>query len=269
MPLSSNTPSNLKPVFIDKLRKSAIRDLFIIAGVFFTALSLVVVFHLEPSEQLLANVKYNNLLEINEILLLIIFSGFCAFIYIWRRFQDIKLINKEFVHKAYFDDMTQLPNRALAFERLKKQMLHTRRGGHFAVAFIDFDRFKVINDTYGHHVGDELLRQVGKRLASVVLDGEMIARLGGDEFLFVSPLDESCDIEAVMARIKSTRKETFTVSHTELNVDYSIGVAIYPDDGETISELLKSADTAMYHAKLQGDEYCIYTKPETKSLSFH
>ncbi|MGO1298864.1 MAG: diguanylate cyclase domain-containing protein, partial [Vibrio sp.] len=136
--------------------------------------------------------------------------------------------------------------------------------------FIDFDRFKIINDTYGHDVGDELLRLAGKRLSRVMEGREVVARLGGDEFLFVSTLDAPLDIESVITRLRSTRSAPFRINHLHIDIDYSIGVAIYPDDGQTISELMRAADSAMYYAKLHGDDYCVYThSADMKNLPLH
>ena len=266
MPVQSK---KIKPVVIEEIKKSAIKDLLVITVIFLALLVLLVIFHLESNHHLFLGLKYNGLLEVNELLVVVITFILCAFVYIWRRLLDMKAIQNQILKKAYYDTTTALPNRDFVFERLEKHMAQTQKGQHFAIAFIDFDRFKNINDTYGHNIGDELLRQVGQRLSSVVSQGEVIARLGGDEFLFVSKLDAHCNMQEVVSRLQSTHHRPFCVGALELSISYSIGIAIYPDDGLTIGELLKAADKAMYRAKAQGSDYCFYSVPDKPSLPLH
>ncbi|MGO1296996.1 MAG: diguanylate cyclase domain-containing protein [Vibrio sp.] len=178
-------------------------------------------------------------------------------IYFFRRFKDLYRFSQEIACHAYFDEVTQLPNRALVYDYIKKRIQQHDKSKKLVIAFIDFDRFKVINDTYGHHFGDELLLQVSSRLANALHDGEMIARLGGDEFLFVSSYQKESEIPDLIERLKETRNNSFYIQSIEIRLKYSIGVALYPKNGETVDTLIRSADVAMYHAKLQGKMYCV------------
>ena len=119
--------------------------------------------------------------------------------------------------------------------------------------FIDLDRFKVVNDTLGHTVGDELLKQVGNRLKAHLREGDTLARLGGDEFIILLPHVDSPDIAEIVARkLVVTIKKPFNVEGHEIFVSGSIGIAVYPEDGQTSDELIKNSDTAMYFTKEQG-----------------
>lgn len=155
---------------------------------------------------------------------------------------------------AYFDSLTGLPNRALLNDRLLLAIAQARRDNrHFGVFFFDLDRFKSINDTQGHAVGDLVLRSVAQRLRKYIREGDTFARLGGDEFVLVQADPNHDPNFAIMARrIVETFREPFKVGDRELFTTASIGIAIYPGDGEDPTTLLKSADTAMYVAKSVG-----------------
>jgi diguanylate cyclase (GGDEF)-like protein len=168
---------------------------------------------------------------------------------------------------AYYDTLTGLPNRLLYLEQLGAALDFARRHGQkVAVMFVDLDNFKRVNDTMGHGVGDELLKIVSGRLvksiraldvvsraASESLDGPSIARLGGDEFtVMVSDIQGTDDAAAVARRLLSALQEPVVIQGTELYCNGSVGVAIYPNDGRDIEELLKHADIAMYRAKEEG-----------------
>jgi diguanylate cyclase (GGDEF)-like protein/PAS domain S-box-containing protein len=167
---------------------------------------------------------------------------------------------------AYFDTLTGLPNRLLFTEQLMKALAHAERHGHeLAVLFIDLDDFKRVNDTLGHGAGDELLKQIGTRLAGSIRgldavtrngfdeDGNTIARLGGDEFIvLLNSVDDAVDAGSVARRLVTALAEPVTVQGTELYVSCSVGVATYPNDGSDIETLLMNADTAMYRAKEAG-----------------
>ncbi|MDX1561989.1 MAG: EAL domain-containing protein [Gammaproteobacteria bacterium] len=156
--------------------------------------------------------------------------------------------------KAYFDDLTGLPNRDFCFARLDraiKQAKHTESA--VAVMFIDLDGFKAINDSLGHVAGDELIRQAAYRLSSCVSESGTVGRLGGDEFAVVLPFPfNSADPANLSKRLIEKMAEPFTIGSSEVHVGASIGVARFPDDGSTRAGLLRKADTAMYHAKQMG-----------------
>ncbi|MEO7742773.1 MAG: diguanylate cyclase, partial [Usitatibacter sp.] len=159
----------------------------------------------------------------------------------------------ELERQANHDALTGLPNRYLLNDRLGHAVSAQRERRSVAVVFIDLDRFKVINDSLGHDVGDEVLRHVAGRLKAAVREGDTVARLGGDEFVLILD-DQSRDdlIYRTMQRIVERVNEPILVGRHELDVSCSAGIALYPGDGDDAATLLKNADIAMYRAKLQG-----------------
>ena len=157
-------------------------------------------------------------------------------------------------HLAYHDPLTHLPNR-LAFESHLTQALRLaeRETGHAALMLIDLDNFKNINDTLGHHVGDELLALVAQRLRECVRASDMVARLGGNEFVVLLPdVDGPMTAARVANKIQTALADSYTVANHMLYATPSIGISLYPTDGQDTNTLLRNADTAMYHAKSAG-----------------
>ncbi|MGQ0432074.1 MAG: putative bifunctional diguanylate cyclase/phosphodiesterase [Microthrixaceae bacterium] len=154
-------------------------------------------------------------------------------------------------HQATHDGLTGLPNRALVVDRLDRSIAHARRsGGSCAVLFMDLDRFKEVNDTFGHAAGDGLLRSVAARLATCVRDEDTVARLSGDEFVILLPhLSSPEDVVEVTRRVLDSLSHPVTVGDQPMLLSGSIGVAVYPNDGGTADEVLANADAAMYRAK--------------------
>ena len=157
-------------------------------------------------------------------------------------------------HQAYHDILTDLPNRTLFKDRLGLAMHQARRKrAELAVMFIDLDRFKLVNDTLGHVKGDELLQQVAGRLKECLRKGDTLARQGGDEFTIVLPeLRDRDDARIVAAKFLERLHMPFDLDGHEVHISASIGIAVYPEHGETIDELLRHADIAMYQVKGQG-----------------
>ena len=157
-------------------------------------------------------------------------------------------------YQAYHDILTDLPNRVLFKDRLGLAVIQAKRNqNELAVMFIDLDRFKLVNDTLGHVKGDELLQQVSSRLKNCLRRGDTLARLGGDEFTVVLPeLHDKVDAEVIADKFVETFRQPFILENNEFHVSASIGIAVYPEDGESIDELLRHADIAMYHVKSQG-----------------
>ena len=155
---------------------------------------------------------------------------------------------------AYHDMLTGLPNRVLLLERLKQALLDANRVNRLvAVMFLDLDRFKVINDSLGHHVGDALLKAVAERLKSCLRPGDIIARLGGDEFTVVlANVAHVDDVARVARKIVDSFAEPFRIEDHELFTTTSIGITLFPLDVQEPEKLLKNADAAMYHAKESG-----------------
>jgi diguanylate cyclase (GGDEF)-like protein len=156
--------------------------------------------------------------------------------------------------KAYFDDLTGLPNRDFCFARLDRAIKQAKHlDTAVALMFIDLDGFKAVNDSLGHIAGDELLRQASYRLSSCVGESGTVGRLGGDEFAVVLPFPvNAADPVALSKRLIATLAEPFVIGSSEIHVSASIGVARFPNDGDSRSELLRKADTAMYRAKETG-----------------
>ncbi len=164
---------------------------------------------------------------------------------------------------AYHDSLTELPNRT-QFEKEIVDILELAKidKEKVAVFFIDLDRFKVINDTLGHHIGDEMLIQLAKRIKTLQNKGMMLARMGGDEFVIVMNLKKvRTEAEEMANSLLAIIREPISIYGYHLNTTASIGIAIYPDDGEDRNEIVKHADSAMYFAKEKGkDNYQFYTK---------
>ncbi|HEY4998055.1 MAG TPA: EAL domain-containing protein [Usitatibacter sp.] len=167
---------------------------------------------------------------------------------------DRKVIQQRMQHLAYHDNLTGLPNRGLLQDRLARSIARAERSGRkVAVLFIDLDNFKNINDTLGHDVGDELLRQVSRRLAECVRLEDTIARQGGDEFIvLLDNLDEGRNASLVAQKILNALRLPLMLGGTEQHVSGSIGIALYPEDGRDAQTLMKNADTAMFHGKGLG-----------------
>ena len=157
-------------------------------------------------------------------------------------------------HVAHHDALTGLPNRSLLLDRLDQALTKAARAKHrVAIMFLDLDRFKSVNDTLGHHVGDMLLKHVAERLRESVRAVDTVSRLGGDEFVVVlHEIQEPEDAKMVAEKILAALATPALIEGHTLYATPSIGIAIYPDDGEEAYALMKNADTAMYHAKENG-----------------
>ncbi len=186
-----------------------------------------------------------------------------------------KIAEETINFQAYHDLLTKLPNRALLRDRLKLAINQAKRENEtLAVMFLDLDRFKNINDSLGHMIGDELLQQVSIRLKECIRAGDTLARFGGDEFTLMLPKlhDGREDASKLADKIINTLKQPFNVDGHELYVSASIGISLYPQDGINIDSLIKHADVAMYHVKGQGKNgYKFYSNemnvPYIKKLS--
>jgi diguanylate cyclase (GGDEF)-like protein len=165
-------------------------------------------------------------------------------------------------HIALHDAVTGLSNLTLFNDRFRRALEQAKRHvWRLAVMFIDLDEFKSINDTYGHDVGDRVLQMVAKRLLAVVRGGDTVSRRGGDEFLFLMlEAKDETNVAKLAAKIIENIGEACEVEGLKLTVRPSIGIAIYPEDGQSPQELLKNADTAMYAAKKQKKGASFYSQ---------
>ncbi len=170
---------------------------------------------------------------------------------------------------AVHDHLTELPNRFLFFDRLSLALAQAQRDGHkIAIIMLDLDEFKKVNDTWGHNVGDKLLQAVAGRLAHMFRRGDTIARLGGDEFVLLVPEMPAFEVARNIAeRIVFSFNKPFNLEGIELPITASVGLTLYPDDGDSADILVRNADVAMYRAKLEGkNRYCVYTQQLRESI---
>ncbi|WP_338493628.1 EAL domain-containing protein [Pseudomonas trivialis] len=166
---------------------------------------------------------------------------------------SLTLANQELTHLALHDMLTGLPNRTLLADRIAQAMQAVReQGGCFALMFIDLDGFKPVNDAFGHHLGDLLLREVGQRLREDLRSQDTLARIGGDEFVLLVQLMQPADALGLAERQVVLINRAFQVAEHDLKISASVGIALFPGNGNSPQELLMNADAAMYHAKGLG-----------------
>src|SRR5690606_32844368 len=166
----------------------------------------------------------------------------------WRKLEE------DLRHLATHDTLTGLPNRSLFRDRLDQELVLARRQNQMlAVMLLYLDHFKVVNDSLGHDVGDLLLKEVAQRLAGCLRAGDTVARLGGDEFAIILPaVSQVHDVTTIAEKLFSPFDAPLILNNREVQVGFSLGVSLFPDDGKTVEELLADADAAMYHAKAEG-----------------
>ena len=172
-------------------------------------------------------------------------------------FRDVSVaraMSLELSRLAQYDVLTNLPNRALFNDRLSHAIaLAHRQGAHLAVLFVDLDRFKDVNDSFGHAVGDTLLQSVAHRLLACVRGSDTVSRRGGDEFVMLLSQAECVKDAAVTAeRVTAALVAPLRVGDRDLHVTASIGISVYPDDAQEAETLINAADAAMYHVKENG-----------------
>jgi diguanylate cyclase (GGDEF)-like protein/PAS domain S-box-containing protein len=171
-----------------------------------------------------------------------------------RDITSVKEYQKQLESMAHYDALTGLPNRVLAADRLRQALLHSKRHKRsLALAYLDLDGFKSINDRFGHNVGDGLLIALSMRMKAVLRENDTLARIGGDEFVVIlGDLEQPRDCEAVISRLLAAANDSVSVDERILQVSASIGVTLYPQDGADAEQLLRHADQAMYVAKQAG-----------------
>jgi len=171
-----------------------------------------------------------------------------------RDITERKMFEKKLSEMATHDFLTGLPNRVLLNDRFTMALAQAHRNKHrLAIIAVDLDRFKSVNDTLGHQAGDDLLRAIATRLKESVRSSDTVARMGGDEFLLLMPeLHVIGDATKIIDKIAHAFKEPFTIQDSRLNMSASMGLAIYPDDGEDMEALMRKSDAAMYNIKRHG-----------------
>jgi diguanylate cyclase (GGDEF)-like protein len=183
--------------------------------------------------------------------------------------RSLSQANKQLHHLALHDSLTRLPNRSLLEDRITQAIASsTRSGKHFALMFLDLDRFKTINDSLGHHYGDKLLQAMAERLQQAVRAEDTVARLGGDEFVvLLGAIAEPTVAANIAQKLLDTLALPLNVEGQEQNVSVSIGISMYPDDGPGLRELMSNADSAMYHAKKMGRGNYQFFTPEMNAAA--
>jgi diguanylate cyclase (GGDEF)-like protein len=186
------------------------------------------------------------------------------------RTQSLTEANADLQHLVLHDTLTSLPNRTLFNDRLNQMFkIGLRDGMQFIVACIDLKEFKSVNDNYGHQIGDQLLIGVAERMSKVLRSTDTLARIGGDEFFALLPVEKTADSKVIAEHIVNAFIEPFVFENNNnisVLVDANIGMAIYPDHGESASALIKNADMAMYQAKLSGISYANYSSKQDSIL---
>jgi len=171
-------------------------------------------------------------------------------------------------HQALHDTLTGLPNRSLLNDRLNQAInIMQRNDAQLAVLLLDLDRFKEVNDTLGHHVGDQLLQLVSTRLKNTIRSSDTVARLGGDEFAIIAPNTSPDEASQFAKKIINSLNDVFTVDHQNMYVGASLGISIYPHNGTDIHTLLRHADVAMYTAKENNRDVVIYDPSQDKNTA--
>lgn len=184
------------------------------------------------------------------------------YVAIFSDISNFKATEERMTHLAHHDALTDLPNRLHFFANLEQGIKSAKRHQHkLALIFMDLDKFKQINDTLGHDMGDELLKTIAQRLSACVRDEDTVARLGGDEFtVLLTEIAQAHDPELIAKKIVEIIRQPVEVGNTRIDTSASIGIAIFPDDADNSESLIKAADTAMYHAKARGkNNYQFYT----------
>lgn len=183
---------------------------------------------------------------------------------------ETKRYQEQLEHHVNHDALTGVANRHLLQDRLQQAIFRAgRRELRCAVIFLDLDHFKLVNDGLGHHVGDLLLKKVSEELAALLRPEDTVARFGGDEFVLIATeVHELSDVTDIAERVVSRLATPMMIGHEEIGVSASLGVALYPEDGGSVEELLKNADAAMYHAKALGrNTYSFYRKDMNGSIT--
>ncbi|WP_202751366.1 EAL domain-containing protein [Clostridium rhizosphaerae] len=187
------------------------------------------------------------------------------------KYEELKMYQEQLHYNAYYDSLTGLPNRLYLYENTASIINTTINNGHKgALLFIDVDNFKLINDTFGHNTGDVLLQNTAERLAKICPEENNLIRLGGDEFIIVlTNIDSKNNVEIIGKSLIDTFNDPFKIDEIVVSSTLSIGICMFPKDGDNLGVLLRNADTAMYKAKSYGrNNFTFYNEEMSKSLLY-
>ena len=227
----------------------------------YTGLDINSIF-IEKNYEIIGYQKDNSTLPIELTISKFYVGEKCFFTIMLRDITERKRYEETIKYQAFYDSLTTLPNRLLLKDRIALEISHSKHTSQrLAIMYLDLDRFKLINDTLGHDIGDRLLKEVAKRLKSCVNETDTVARLGGDEFVILLPgITREENIGNIANKILEAIREPLLIDSHELYISVSIGVTIYPNDGEDDETLLTNADVAMYRAKEKGkNNFQLYT----------
>jgi diguanylate cyclase (GGDEF)-like protein len=207
------------------------------------------VLHTSTAKLEAAMLRYLGLLTVASLLAMLVVTGLSR-----KTRARVAAAERQLDYMAHTDHVTQLPNRHSTYARLTADLERAQaQGQHLALLLVDLDNFKVVNDTAGHAAGDELLKQVAAALVSAVRSCDLVGRIGGDEFAIIAgPVADRATALAVAAKVTQTLQKPFQLDCGEFFATASVGFCLYPDDAASMSELVSSADTALYHAKHGG-----------------
>ena len=241
-----------------------LRSHFMVEVVFIVLTALLVFWFAQEHdafEYLVEESRKHENWELDELFTLLMISAF-AFLFITiRNGRYLKLeikrrleAEKEIKTLAFFDSLTGLPNRDLCHNRLEHILIHAKRSNSLAaILFIDLDSFKAVNDTYGHDAGDYVLKETATRMSNRLRSVDTLARIAGDEFIIIlESLSSTNNASNLAEKLIEVIEPPFIIDGHEAYIGLSIDIAIFPGDGKTAEELIKNADTAMYHAKDSG-----------------
>lgn len=217
---------------------------------------------LEKNLEILGRQKNNSNLPIEATISKFYVGEKFFFTIILRDITERRRYEETIRYQAFYDSLTDLPNRLLLKDRISFEISHSKHTNQsLAIMYLDLDRFKLINDTLGHDIGDKLLKEVAARLKSCVNETDTVARIGGDEFVILLPkITHEENIGNISNKILEAIREPILIDSHELYISTSIGITIYPDDGQDVETLLTNADVAMYRAKEKGkNNFQIYT----------
>lgn len=224
-------------------------------------------------------IKSRNRLVLIASLVFIVMVIFIYYLYVIKYKNFISKLNKELEdevvkkteelqHLAHHDVLTQLPNRVYFNQYLEDSLKHAKRkGSTLSVLFLDLDKFKDVNDTFGHHIGDKLLQYIAKELSDITREVDFISRLGGDEFIIVVEDVDAQSLAIMCNKLIDALHKKIIIDNYEIPISFSIGVSSYPEDAQNAHDLLRDADTAMYKAKNLGkDRFEFYNEEMTKEV---
>lgn len=234
----------------NRLARSYKRELIVCMVIVVTVTIAAIYFEFEILESFYHFTRNHENWELDEVVVTLVTICVVSMVFTVRRMREINALHQELAQQALTDQLTGLGNRRFAHERLEQMMANCNRYQHIlALMFIDLNGFKAINDEYGHQTGDQLLKTISNRLSEVVRKNDFVGRFGGDEFIVLIEATQLHDINVAKERIQALTKEYHTLGKHTLQAQFSLGMALYPQEANSADDLLKIADQRMYEDK--------------------